>query len=376
MRTVDYKDALAGLDENLPLSRKLQRAHEALRAYYASVDRIAVAIYDAQSDMLKTFAHSSGDDELLSHYQAKLGACPSLVEIRESRRPRVIYDLAVLGRDKPHSRAIHDQGYQASYTMPIFMDGRFLGFVFFNTYDKQALLPDILHHLDVFGHLVSLVVVNEIRALSTLLATLKTAKDIAHQRDAETGSHLDRMSHYSRIIARGLAEKYEFDDEFIEHVFIFAPLHDIGKIGVPDDILLKNGSLSAEEYRVMQTHVEDGRRLVDQLLENFGLEELPHVDLLRNIVRYHHEAIDGSGYSRGLSGAAIPIEARIVAVADVFDALTSRRPYKPSWPIDRAFSELRRLAGTVLDGDCVAALEAAHEEVVEVHQRFAEDPYG
>ena len=198
---------------------------------------------------------------------------------------------------------------------------------------------------------------------------------MTHHRDLETGAHLDRMAHYVRLIALELAERYGFDDEYIEHLFLFAPLHDIGKIGIPDNILLKQGKLTPEEYQVMKTHARKGREIIDAMLDNFGLEGLHNIDMLRNLAHYHHEAVDGSGYPEGLSGEQIPIEARIVAVADVFDALTSRRPYKEAWSNDKAFAGLRRLAGSGLDAECVEALASRRAEVEEVQARFRETFY-
>jgi HD-GYP domain-containing protein (c-di-GMP phosphodiesterase class II) len=230
----------------------------------------------------------------------------------------------------------------------------------------------VLDQLDTFGHLITLTVTGELAALQTLLATVRTARDIAHARDEETGAHLDRMSRYARLIALAIAERHGLTDEFVEKVFVFAPLHDIGKIGIPDRILLKPGVLSDEERAIMMTHARRGRELVDQMLGNFHLARAAHVDVLRNITELHHEAVDGSGYPRGLRAGEIPLEARIVAVADVFDALTSRRPYKPAWSNDRSFATLERLAGSKLDGDCVAALSAQRGPVGEIQRQFRE----
>jgi len=234
----------------------------------------------------------------------------------------------------------------------------------------------VLHYLDIYGHLISLLIINEISSIHTLLAALKTAREVTHHRDVETGTHLDRMSRYARLIAKELADKYNFNDEYIENVFLFAPLHDIGKIGIPDRVLLKPGKLTDQEYAVMQGHVEKGRQIIDEMLENFGLDSFHHVNILRNIAQYHHEAMDGTGYPQGLQGGDIPIEARIIAVADVFDALTSRRPYKEPWTNDESFEALRLLAGKKLDHECVEALIANSTEVEEIQVRFKEDHFG
>jgi HD-GYP domain-containing protein (c-di-GMP phosphodiesterase class II) len=184
------------------------------------------------------------------------------------------------------------------------------------------------------------------------------------------------MANYSRLIAREVAGKYRLNDDLVEHIFLFSPLHDIGKIGIPDSILLKPAKLTDEEFDLMKTHTLKGTEIIDRMLENFGLNDMPHVDALRNIALHHHEALNGSGYPGGLVEEEIPVEAKIVAVADVFDALTSHRPYKEAWSNDRAFALLREMAGTKFDRDCVEALAAAREEVEAVQQRFREDPLG
>jgi HD-GYP domain-containing protein (c-di-GMP phosphodiesterase class II) len=208
-----------------------------------------------------------------------------------------------------------------------------------------------------------------------MLATVKAARDISAHRDMETGAHLDRMSHYARLIAKELAERYGFDDEFIEHIFLFAPLHDIGKIGVPDAILRKPARLTEDEFETMKTHTQKGRQMIDAMLKDFGLDSFQHIDVMRNIAEYHHETIDGRGYPHGMKGDAIPIESKIIAVSDIFDALTSRRPYKTAWTNEEAFAMLRQLAGRQLDRDCVDALIKNAGRVEEIQKRFRENPF-
>ncbi len=224
--------------------------------------------------------------------------------------------------------------------------------------------------------MISLLVINEQKSVRTLTAAIKTTGHITHIRDPETGSHMDRMSRFSRLIASSLAEKYKLDDDYIEHVFMFSPLHDIGKIGIPDQILLKPGKLTEEETRIMHSHAQKGREIIDELLKNFALDDFGYADILRNIAAFHHEAVNGSGYPEGRKGEQIPLEARIVAVADVFDALTSRRPYKDAWSNDSAFETLQKMAGEKLDAECVSALIENRTQVEKIQQQFKEDPLG
>jgi HD-GYP domain-containing protein (c-di-GMP phosphodiesterase class II) len=275
-----------------------------------------------------------------------------------------------------HTRRLGRQGYAASYTMPIYNNGRFIGFIFFNSYQTDVFTEVVLREIDLYGHLIALMIINEIASIKTLGAALKTTRHLTHMRDPETGSHLDRMSRYSRLIALELAKAHRLNDDYIEHLFMFAPLHDIGKIGIPDSILLKPDNLTPAEREIMKSHSRLGRKIIDDLLGNFMLESIQHVDVLRNIAEFHHEAVNGSGYPYGKQGAEIPLEARIVAVADVFDALTSKRPYKEAWSNADAFEMLKSLAGEKLDQECVDALIKNQAEVETIQQTFHEDIYG
>jgi HD-GYP domain-containing protein (c-di-GMP phosphodiesterase class II) len=373
----EHLDLLASLNKHIPLKEKLDIAHSSINKLYPFVSRISVTLYDQETTMLKTYLHSSHGDNPLEHYQALIDDAPSLKIILEQGAPRVINDLLTFEHgEHEHTKRIGRQGYAASYTLPMFNEGVFFGFIFFNSKEKNSFTENALRYIDTFAHLISLMVINELTAIHTLTAAIKTTGHITHCRDPETGSHLDRMSRYSRLIAAALAEKYDMDDEYIEHIFMFAPLHDIGKIAVPDEILLKPEKLNDTEMAVMKMHARKGREMIDELIENFGLQNFKHIDVLRNIAEYHHEAIDGSGYPEGKKMDEIPIEARIVAVAVVFDALTSKRPYKEAWSNDQAVKTLEQQAGVTLDADCVKALVNNFDQVTVIQQQFIEDNIG
>lgn len=184
----------------------------------------------------------------------------------------------------------------------------------------------------------------------------------AEFRDPETGAHIQRMAHYSQVIAQGL------DLGVVQQKLILAaaPMHDVGKIGIPDQILLKPAKLTPEEFDVMKRHA----RLGYELLKDSGSE------ILRagaEIALTHHEKYDGSGYPDGLRGTQIPLLGRIVAVADVFDALTSERPYKRAWPLDDARRFLEEGRGSHFDPLCVEAFLAGWDQVLEIRHRFRDD---
>lgn len=370
----DHIDPLETLNRKVSLSDKLDNLRITLLDHFPFIDRIAVTVYDPDTDMLKTLAFSSSDSSPLMHYQAKLQEAHSLVEILQKKRPRVVNDLSLFDSGShDYTQRLAEYGYGASYTQPIFHEDQFYGFVFYNSFQKQVFQERVLGELDMCSHLIMLLVVNEWAHIRTLAATVRSALNITHQRDPETGSHITRMAHYARIIAVELAQEMDFNDQFIENIFLFSPLHDVGKIGIPDHILLKPGKLTEAEFEIMKTHANKGRKIIDDLLANYNLGQIQHIRMLRNIVEFHHEAMNGSGYPLGLKSGAIPIEARIVAVADVFDAITSPRAYKRSWSNDEAFLMLQRLAGIKLDSQCVEALVKNHQSVEEIQRHFKEE---
>jgi response regulator RpfG family c-di-GMP phosphodiesterase len=182
--------------------------------------------------------------------------------------------------------------------------------------------------------------------------TLKVLARTAEFRDSDTGLHLLRMAEYSRLIARNLG----LDSDTIQKIFLAAPMHDVGKIGIPDSILLKPGKLTPDEWLEMKKHAEYGYEILRH-------SRTPVLQLSGEIAWSHHEAWDGSGYPRGLIGIQIPISARIVAVADIFDALTTKRPYKTAWSVNAAIDELHQLSGKKVAPACVEALIQSRDEI-------------
>lgn len=184
----------------------------------------------------------------------------------------------------------------------------------------------------------------------------------AEFRDPETGAHIQRMAYYSQVIARNLG----LDDKQQRLILEAAPMHDVGKIGIPDYILLKPGKLTHEEFEIMKGH----SRLGHELLAESSSEI---ISAGAEIAMTHHEKYDGSGYPHQLSAKAIPLFGRIVAVADVFDALTSERPYKKAWSLEDAVIFLEDGRGKHFDPLCVEAFLAGWDDVVKIRQRFQDE---
>jgi putative two-component system response regulator len=207
---------------------------------------------------------------------------------------------------------------------------------------------------------LSLVHIDELKR--THLELIQRLGRAAEYKDNETGMHVIRMSHTSGRIALQMG----LDASFAELLVDAAPMHDIGKIGIPDSVLLKPGKLDAEELKTMRTHPQIGAQILDNSTS-------PLIKLAHTVALYHHEKWDGTGYPFGLKGEDIPIEARIVAVADVFDALLSKRPYKEPWPIEKAVEEIQSQINRHFDPAVVEAMMACLPDLIAINEKWREE---
>ena len=191
----------------------------------------------------------------------------------------------------------------------------------------------------------------------------------------EAGNHLLRTQRYVRALARKLKTLPAFADllseEYIDTLFQAAPLHDIGNAGIPDRILLKPGALTNDELDIIKTHPVLGRNTIDQIRKNAGVE-MAFLEVAREIVYSHHERWDGSGYPQGIAGDAIPPSARLMAIADAYDALTNRRVYREGVPHDVAVQQIFQQRAAHFDPDMVDALIEIQDEFLTIAQRYAD----
>ena len=206
---------------------------------------------------------------------------------------------------------------------------------------------------------LSLVRMDELR--ETRLQIVQRLGRAAEYKDNETGMHVIRMSHFSKLLALAAGHSTAWAEDLLNA----APMHDVGKIGIPDAVLRKPGPLDADEWATMRRHPEIGAEII-------GEHPSGVLQLAREIALAHHEKWDGSGYPRGLAGEAIPLSARIVAIADVFDALTTRRPYKEPWPVQEAMNHIAAQAGKHFDPALVALFAPLLPQLLEVRARWAE----
>ncbi|KAA5545542.1 response regulator [Roseiconus nitratireducens] len=218
----------------------------------------------------------------------------------------------------------------------------------------------------------------------TRLEVIHCLARAAEFRDDDTGNHVRRVGRYARLIGQQLG----LETEYLDTLELAAQLHDIGKIGIPDDILLKPGRLTDEQFEFMQRHSAFGKKIVtpmssheSQLVRGhvqiggkiLGSVQSPFLQMACRIALTHHEKWDGSGYPLGLAGTDIPLEGRITAVADVFDALSCKRPYKPAFPLEKCFSILRDGRGSHFDPDCIDAFFDITDRIIETQIEFADE---
>jgi putative two-component system response regulator len=211
-------------------------------------------------------------------------------------------------------------------------------------------------------------------------ATITALCSLTEVRDNETGGHIRRTQHYVRVLAERLRDHprfcHELNDETIDMMFRSAPLHDVGKVAIPDAILLKQGKLTPAEWEIMKRHPTYGRDAIAQAELELGDQGGSFLRFAREIAHCHHEKWDGSGYPQGLAGDDIPVSARLMAAADVYDALMSRRAYKEAYSHQRAMEMIQAERGRHFDPDVVDALQDLAETCRDIARRYrdGDDP--
>ena len=272
--------------------------------------------------------------------------------------PHVNHDFERDPTAAPWREAASRRGYRTSSAFPLMKENRAWGVL--TVYSEKldaftekevALLTDLA--ADITFGIDSLKTKSEL--VETRLDIIRRLTNAGEYRDNDTGAHIKRMSMYCEAIGRAM----NLSDTQCELLLAASPMHDVGKIGIPDHILLKPGKLTAEEFEIIKTHTTIGADIL-----NSPTSEL--LSAARDIALYHHEKWDGSGYPRGIGGNEIPLMARIVAVADVYDALTTTRPYKKPWPAKEALAEITRLSGSHFDPTVVKAFIACYDDILRI----------
>lgn len=301
----------------------------------------------------------------------------SLGTIIQEGMPRVINDLDAYpkNRDSDYNSIIMDAGIKASITLPLKISNEPVGVIFFSSTEKNIYTEDHLMFLQTLSSSIAISLNKNIFIDELLFSTILALAKMAESRDEDTGDHLERMKTYSVKIAEYLIEDKKYCDEisvgFLKDIERFSPMHDIGKVGVRDGILLKPGKLTVEEFEDMKKHTVFGAEVLRTAEHNINKHNKSLFKMGIQIAEGHHEKWNGSGYPYGKSQEDIPLSARIVAVADVLDALTSKRPYKEAFSFEDSFNMIVKGKGTHFDPSIIDSFVRHKNDIFEVYKKFS-----
>lgn len=321
------------------------------------VDRIGIAFVDHdQKKIMAEHGVSNYGEILLGPGFSVQFEETGLTTFIDSKKAFISQDLMASLEKKPDSRSLRlitDEGIRSNIVVPLVMEVTTFGFLFFSSREADAFDREDLRIAEKVAYELAPLLDKSYLAKTIFSKITNTFAELVDKKDNETGGHILRMVRYSVAIAEGLRnherESYRVDSNFIKNLERHASVHDIGKVAIPDHILKKPGKLDPEEWEIMKTHAPEGADIFTALREGLKGFNPNFYRMAEEITRHHHERWDGSGYPDGLSGEAIPLCARIVAISDVFDALTSERVYKPAYSFDRSIQIIQESRGSHLD---------------------------
>lgn len=319
---------------------------------------------------------TDGKVELGSNYSIDLEST-SLGKLAKSREVRIINDLEAYYASRPTSEStakILQEGIKSSLTLPLCVADECIGFLFFSSNQKDVYNQRHVGFLRIVADHLAITIQKSFRHDDLILTTINGFAKLVESRDSDTGNHVDRMKSYCELLARLAFKDSRFSGIVNEKILFtisrYSALHDIGKIAIPDAILLKNGKLTKEEFDVIKTHPVIG----GDILKDMGKKSNRlGTDIFKEaieIVRYHHEKYDGTGYPEGLKGNQIPIVARIVAIGDVFDALSSKRVYKNEIGFEKSMEILAEGSGKHFDPALIDIIMENKDELYKLYLQF------
>lgn len=387
----EVESMFIGFSETLELTEKINTQDsfiETLNYIYKSFNHflpysyIGIALIDDHKPVKVVASYGISENKHNGLSEALLGqevilSETSLEQIMVLKEPRIINDIDKYFEGRPikaYSKIILEHGIKASITLPLEANGIPLGFIFFSSDRKNVYHKKHVEYLKIISNSIALSFQKNIFVDDLVYSSVLALAKLSEARDEDTGDHLMRMSRYSGIIAKALKDTPEYNsiitNEYVTDIIKFSPMHDIGKVGIPDRILLKPGKLTFEEFEIMKTHTAYGANVLAEAEQNIKKKGRSLFKMGIEIAQNHHEKYDGTGYPNGLIGDEIPLSARIVTVADVFDALLSKRPYKEPFTLEETLKIIRDGKGKHFDPVIVDALLSSLDELNEVRHGF------
>ena len=342
--------------------------------YYQGLSRLSVILIkdeQASNYFVRDKLSISNNDELFTKKVNRDGGIPKMVELKSER---IVNDLSSL-KLNPRTLFLLNSGHRSSFSYPLIFKGNAIAMVFFNASECDFFADDSVQKDMLFlSTIIHSLMVQQVEKHQFISISLAIALNMGHAKDPETKGHLTRMERYSSKLAYLLSKEKGITHEFIRRIESYAAFHDIGKYKIPDDILFSCARFTDKERKIMNQHCLHGVDIINDVLGHFptNVKNVAEYGFLKNIILYHHEHFDGKGYPEGLKGDDIPLEARIVMVADVFDALLSKRLYKDAWGISDVICYMKDNAGTMFDPDCIKVLVANLPDFIEIYEAYAD----
>lgn len=368
------------INQNSSFSEILNYIYQSFSTFI-SYDYIGIALIDGDGEYLKA-AYGISDGSLKGLPENLLGVKvrvseTSLTQVISEGSPRIINNLPEYTARRPlkyYNKVLLEAGINSSITLPLKANGKAIGIIFFSSKQKNNYENKHIKILNTLANSIAIAFQNNILLDDLLYSSVLALAKLAESRDEDTGEHLQRMKVYTVLITRMLFERGLYKDTidigFIFDIEKFSPLHDIGKVSIPDKILLKPSKLSPEEFEEMKQHTLYGAKVLKAANKNISKNGKPLFKMGLEIAEGHHEKWNGSGYPYGKKGEDIPLSARIAAIADVFDALTSIRPYKRAFSFQEAFEILIKESGKHFDPHIINIVQANEEELLNTYKKF------
>lgn len=371
---------IQSINQNLSINEELQFIFDKF-SFFIPYSYIGVALV---KDGGKTLEASYGisDGSVKGMPENLLGrrfsiTSTSLKSIVETGKPRVINNLQEYNEGKAvseYNKIIMATGIRASVTLPLIASNKPIGIIFFSSTKKDIYNTEHLKFLEVIAQSLAISFERNLFVDNLLYSSTLALAKLAEARDEDTGEHLDRMKIYSKTITQFLYEDSLYKDQitpdYIDDIERFSPMHDIGKVGIRDGILLKPAKLTAEEFEEMKQHTVFGGKVLRTAEDNILKSGRSIFSVGIEIAEGHHEKWNGSGYPKGKYGQDIPLSARIVAVADVFDALTSNRPYKRAFSFEASYNYIIEGSGKHFDPEIVRVFNNNRERIWNLYKEF------
>ncbi|WP_297478230.1 HD domain-containing phosphohydrolase [uncultured Photobacterium sp.] len=357
------------LNSTHTLNERLNLFTASVKNLYPEIIGIAVTRIDEHDNLYSVYRSPDYGDNFPT-FISSISRSPRLNKMRSSLEPSIIDNMLSHQSSvkKIHLRLLQSNCI-SSMACPIYTNDTFIGVLFINAKVKDF-FSEKVNYFTTFSILISLLITDNFNNKKAFHSIVKTVLLLSHHKDPETQNHLKRVAEYSRLIGLYLARRGKCNGDFVESVYHFSDMHDIGKSLIPEDILYSTEIYTDEERAVMNQHPELGCQLLSNILTTFKYDNNQELTIILNIIRHHHERYDGNGYPDKLKATDIPLEARIVTVADVIDALLSHRPYKQPWSIEDVELYLINGSGTLFDPLCIDAILHSLDKVTLIQSRY------